>query len=137
MNCDASTSLAVARAACVPQVFISTGAGNKDILTFEVLGSIIEAMRPALRAGRYGPAVEQAVVDIGLALAGRAIPPKPAASGGWDDTIGFCIFGGAVAALIGYSAFVSRKERVRYQVGGRAARNCMTRHLLPPCAFRS
>ena len=53
------------------QVYISTGAGAQKPLTDAHLGGIISSMRKSLRAGDYDAAVEQAVVDIGLGLAGR------------------------------------------------------------------
>lgn len=99
------------------QVYVSTGAGAKDALSYETIGTIIENMRAPLRAEQYGPAVEQAVLEIGLALAGKEIPVQHSSKGfSWDEAVGFVIFGGGVVALIGYSAYTSRKERVRYSV---------------------
>ncbi|KAG2491015.1 hypothetical protein HYH03_010687 [Edaphochlamys debaryana] len=57
------------------QLYISTGAGSVSRLSYGVLGNIIEDVKPVLRAGRYDEAVERAVVDIGLALAGRPVEP--------------------------------------------------------------
>ncbi len=52
-----------------PQAFIHTGSGAQKKLTDNKIDGILAAMRPALRKGDYGGAVEQAVVDIGLRLA--------------------------------------------------------------------
>jgi hypothetical protein len=54
---------------CFVQVAIYAGIGAKDSLDGQRIQDIIEGMRPLLRAGRTGTAVEQAVVDIGIALA--------------------------------------------------------------------
>ncbi len=52
------------------QVAIYAGAGVKERLDEKRIGSIIGAMRPLLRAGKFDEALEGAVVDIGIALAG-------------------------------------------------------------------
>lgn len=53
------------------QAFISTGRGAREALPDSAAVGVVDAMRPLLRKGRYDEAVEQAVVDIGLGLAGR------------------------------------------------------------------
>lgn len=55
------------------QVFISTGAGSMRYLSDNSLVDIISNMKPKLREQDFDGALEQAVVDIGLGLAGR--PP--------------------------------------------------------------
>lgn len=78
------------------QVYISTGKGAAEALPNRHIASIINAMKPLLRKGAYDDAVEQAVVDIGLGLAGRG---KEDGEGGGVDwfVVGFF---GLVAALI-------------------------------------
>lgn len=69
--------------ACV-QVYISTGAGALGHLPNSKIQAILARMRPTLRAAEYDEAVEQAVVDIGLGLAGAGTPlfiPISAADG--------------------------------------------------------
>lgn len=79
------------------QVYISTGKGAAKEISDNSLSAIIEDMRPLLRAGQYADAVEQAVVDIGLGLAGR----KKEHGEGWD--IFPLLFMGGVAFFIGKS----------------------------------
>jgi uncharacterized membrane protein YgcG len=52
-------------------VYISTGAGALNQLPNDKVEAILSRMRPPLRAAEYDEAVEQAVVDIGLGLAGQ------------------------------------------------------------------
>ncbi len=68
---------------------------------------------------RYDEAVEGAVVDIGLALAGKAV--GGGGKGGWDDAIGFLIFAGVAGGLVFWSARGEARKRRRYQVGGGGA----------------
>jgi uncharacterized membrane protein YgcG len=56
------------------QVYISTGAGALNHLPDNKVEAILARMRPPLRAAEYDEAVEQAVVDIGLGLAGQGAP---------------------------------------------------------------
>ena len=55
----------------VVQVYISTGPGAVNQLPNGKVEAILSRMRPPLRAAEYDEAVEQAVVDIGLGLAGQ------------------------------------------------------------------
>jgi uncharacterized membrane protein YgcG len=78
------------------QVYISTGAGASGALDDAKLVGIIADMRPLLRKGEYDLAIEQAVVDIGLGLAGR----EPGHSEDWAS--GFDWIGmGFMAILLG------------------------------------
>ncbi len=56
--------------AVVVQVAIYAGAGSRGALDEKRIQEVIKSMRPLLQSGRYGQAVEGAVVDIGIALAG-------------------------------------------------------------------
>ena len=49
---------------------IFAGEGAKGALDGKRIQEVIGTMRPLLRSGRYGQAVEGAAVDIGIALAG-------------------------------------------------------------------
>ena len=73
---------------------------------------------------RYDDAVERAVVDIGLGLAGRDISgddDDDEGSGGWGDWVVFSIFAGALCAFGWVAAVSDGKKRRRYQVGGGAS----------------
>lgn len=52
------------------QVYISTGSGARKALSDAQASIIIDRMKPALRAGDYDQAVERAVREVGLTLAG-------------------------------------------------------------------
>lgn len=54
------------------QIYISTGKGAQEALSDARVASIIADIRSTLRAKDYDGAVERAVVDIGLGLAGAA-----------------------------------------------------------------
>ena len=56
-------------------MYISTGAGALNQLPNDKVEAILSRMRPPLRAAEYDEAVEQAVVDIGLGLAGQGAEP--------------------------------------------------------------
>lgn len=49
---------------------IFAGEGSKGALDGKRIQEVIGTMRPLLRSGRFGQAVEGAAVDIGIALAG-------------------------------------------------------------------
>lgn len=53
------------------QVYISVGEVSQRLLTPTAIDTIIEDMRPYLRAEDYGTALERAIVQIGLSLAGE------------------------------------------------------------------
>lgn len=94
------------------QIYISTGKGAKEALDYDSLGNIINDVKPLLKAARYDDAIERAVTDIGLALAGKNVRPKRQ---GWttDDFIGLFIFGGFFA-FIGLSIYQNHKQTRRY-----------------------
>ena len=79
----------------MPQVYIRTGRGAAQALPNAQVDEIIAGMRPLLRKQRYGAAVEQAVVDVGLALAGR-----PASGGGSGLDWFAVVFFGVVGAVV-------------------------------------
>lgn len=62
------------------QVYISTGVGAQQALSDNSLGSIINDMKRHLRSEQYSEAVELAVVEIGLGLAGK----MPSHGGEWE-----------------------------------------------------
>lgn len=92
------------------RVYISTGVGAAKHLHNSVLDIIIGNMKPLLKEGRYGKAVEQAVVEAGLALAGHR--PKDRSQAGTG--IIFVVFA-AFAGIVGWSAWTGYKQRKRYQ----------------------
>lgn len=66
------------------RVFISTGAGTKQVLTDKRTQQLTDAMRGPLRAGNYGVALSRAVDHIGIIVSGRAVPEAPNMDfGGW------------------------------------------------------
>eukprot|EP00191_Tetraselmis_sp_GSL018_P010159 CAMPEP_0177596786 /NCGR_PEP_ID=MMETSP0419_2-20121207/11325_1 /TAXON_ID=582737 /ORGANISM="Tetraselmis sp., Strain GSL018" /LENGTH=540 /DNA_ID=CAMNT_0019088835 /DNA_START=174 /DNA_END=1792 /DNA_ORIENTATION=- len=82
------------------QVYISTGAGVRKRLPDDVVGEIIDQMKPDLRAKRYGTAVAHAVEDIGNALANNF------GGGGAYDWVPFA----AALSAMGVFAFFSRRH---------------------------
>jgi hypothetical protein len=57
-------------------VYISTGKGVKDKLTDLIVLNIIEHMRPFLKKGNYGEAIESAVVEMDLVMQNKSIGPS-------------------------------------------------------------
>ncbi len=90
------------------QVYISTGVGAQKALSDNSLGDIITAMRPKLRAHSYDEAMEQAIIDLGLGLAGR-----PHSSGEWEWFP--IIFFGIIGFFILRSIWKSFSERRQYR----------------------
>ena len=64
------------------QVHILAGRQALEVAGTDKLNAVIADMRPQLRAGNIEAAVEQAVVDIGLVLAGAEVKPGRE-SGSW------------------------------------------------------
>ena len=62
------------------QVYISTSKAACQRLTDGRAATIINSMKPSLQRGDYDRAIQHAVVDVGLVLAGSA-PKHPAGSG--------------------------------------------------------
>ena len=75
------------------QVHILAGRQALEVAGTDKLNAVIADMRPQLRAGDVEAAVEQAVVDIGLVLAGAEVKPGHE-SGSWLPL-------GIVVAVIG------------------------------------
>ena len=90
------------------QVFISTGRGAQKALSDNSLVDIISSMRPKLRAQNYDEAVEEAVVDIGLGLAGK---PRSGHDWEWFPVIFF----GVIALMLLRSCWNSYKARRQYK----------------------
>ncbi|EFJ47425.1 hypothetical protein VOLCADRAFT_92125 [Volvox carteri f. nagariensis] len=97
------------------QIFISVGSGATSRLTYDGLGDIISDVRPSLKDRRYGEAVERAVVDIGLALAGRPVEPEGSEGRWWDELLGLGIFASIVGGFIFVAARTESRKRKRYQ----------------------
>lgn len=57
-------------------VFISRGAGLASKLTPSTLDQIISNMKPYLRKGDYGKALQGSVVEISLVLTGQSLPTR-------------------------------------------------------------
>lgn len=90
------------------QVYISTGQGAQKSLPDNSIGGIVGHMRGALRKGDYDAAVEEAVVDIGLGLAGR-----PPAGSEWEWFP--LIFFGAIGAFLLHSCWKGMRQRRQYR----------------------
>jgi len=54
-------------------MYISVGAGISKKMPKNVIQIVISHMRPSLRAGMYGDAIQRAVLEIGLVLSGKLI----------------------------------------------------------------
>jgi hypothetical protein len=97
------------------QVYISTGRGAEAAgLSPDALSRVMGNMKPALRDGRYGEAVLEAVHELGLLLAGSDVP-----SGGDGDGDGvgvFAFFASIVAAVWGWGWWSNRKREQRFKV---------------------
>ena len=63
-------------------MYISTGKAANQKLTDNYASTVISAMKPDLRRGKYDGAIQQAVVDIGLILAGSVPKDLPEDHGG-------------------------------------------------------
>lgn len=90
------------------QVYISTGAGALKALPDSKVQTILARMRPQLRAANYDRAVEQAVVDIGLGLAGADFDDDNGSS--WFDPVIVCILG-LIGGCFAVSWWNGRKKR--------------------------
>lgn len=100
------------------QVYVSTGAGSQPALPDAAAARVVDLMKPQLREGDFGGAVEQGVTDIGLALAGRGLP-EPEGGEGWN-WFGLLFFGG-IAAMLGGQGWKAWRRRRQYRdckVGG-------------------
>ena len=72
-------------------VFISHGGGLESKLTPSAIDQIIGNMKPHLRKGDYGKALQGSVVEIGLILTGQTFPTRgrsDATNHGNEDNIG-------------------------------------------------
>lgn len=92
------------------QVYISTGQGAQRAMPDDQAAVIIHRMKPSLRAGDYDIAVERAVREMGLALAGATFEEP-------HDWVG-TVFGVGVVVIILW-AFVGGVRYVFVGVGGR------------------
>ncbi|GFR48941.1 hypothetical protein Agub_g10948 [Astrephomene gubernaculifera] len=97
------------------QLYISTGAGADKRLTYDVLGDILDDVRPSLKNSKYDEAVERAVVDIGLALAGRPVEPEGEQTSGWEEVTSLGIFASVAGGLIWWASRMESRKRRRYQ----------------------
>lgn len=77
------------------QVFIFAGKHALEVAPEGRLKQVIDRMRPLLRAGDYDQALEQAVVDLGLVLAGGE-PQQEGEGSFWGLGIFLSIFAGIV-----------------------------------------
>ena len=107
------------------QAYISVGATAQQHLTPQRIQGILEGIKPQLRSGNYGSAVEAAVVEIGLTLAGKEPSggSKGGEKGGWrDKLLGLTPFG-LFAGLFGFVQLNGwRENRRRRNVTGHLRR---------------
>lgn len=82
----------------VLQVYIQAGKQAFRAVEKEKFRTVIARMRPLLREQKYDSAVEGAVIDLGLVLAGANL--QPADEG--NDVAGLAIFLGIFGAVIGF-----------------------------------
>lgn len=76
------------------QVYIQSGKAAAEELTQSQAHKVITAMKPKLRNGDMDGAIEQGVIDIGLALAGGSLPDPDEEGWDWGVIIFFAAFGG-------------------------------------------
>jgi hypothetical protein len=98
------------------QAYISTGSGAQEMLTDAKVQVILMRMGFHLRSGSYSIALEQATVDIGLALAGAPMGGDPAVSGGFTALIFVSVVGFFV-----WLAWRGNKEQRDVRCAGRPA----------------
>jgi hypothetical protein len=89
------------------------GTGVQAKVSDAALTAIINDMKPLLRTQEYSTAVEQAVVEIGLALVGKS----PQHSGDGDDSFVFWFFTAVVLAVCSCSFVSNWRKKTRFQVG--------------------
>eukprot|EP00201_Polytomella_parva_P007637 CAMPEP_0175065058 /NCGR_PEP_ID=MMETSP0052_2-20121109/15694_1 /TAXON_ID=51329 ORGANISM="Polytomella parva, Strain SAG 63-3" /NCGR_SAMPLE_ID=MMETSP0052_2 /ASSEMBLY_ACC=CAM_ASM_000194 /LENGTH=557 /DNA_ID=CAMNT_0016331511 /DNA_START=200 /DNA_END=1870 /DNA_ORIENTATION=+ len=90
------------------QIYVSRGKALKERLNDDALDSVFDRMRPMLKEKNYDSAIEGAVVDLGLLIAGKAPSGGGGAGsdGGDDSVLGFLIFGG----FFGFYLFISSRR---------------------------
>ena len=76
-------------------MFIYAGKHALQVAPEARLKLVVDRMRPLLKAGDYNTAVEQAVVDLGLILAG-AEPKEESESSHWGLGVFLSIFAGII-----------------------------------------
>jgi uncharacterized membrane protein YgcG len=89
------------------------GSGAASKVPDATVAAIIGSMRPRLQQHQLDEAVEGAVLDLGLALAGKELAP---AQGG-DAWLAW-LFVAVVAGVVCWSFASSWKQNRRYRVGG-------------------
>ena len=88
------------------QVYISTGVGAQKALSDNSLGDIIASMRPKLRAHNYDEAMEEAIIDLGLGLAGR---PRAKDEWEWFPILFFGVIGFFMLRSV-WKSFADRRQ---------------------------
>ncbi|MEW5310569.1 MAG: hypothetical protein WDW38_002355 [Sanguina aurantia] len=98
------------------QMYISTGTGVMGRLSSSVVDAIIVNARPLLRTNRFDAAVEGAVLDIGLALAGRLSPHEADGDDGEGagSILPLAVFIGIFSLAGSASFYRERKQRRRF-----------------------
>jgi len=84
-------------------VYISTGRQAASAAPSERLRVVVDNMKPLLREGDYNRALEQAVVDLGLVLAGG--DPGRGEGEGHGDLWGFGIFAAIFSSVVGFTGW--------------------------------
>ena len=85
------------------QVFIATGHEISKYASDESLAGVIDNMRLRLKNGAFSEAIEQAVIDIGLVLAGA--DPSPGHHEESRVDWGAMALIGIVASFFGFAAW--------------------------------
>ena len=86
-------------------VHISTGAGAKEKLTDLVIQSIIGRMRPYLKKGQYGKAIEASVIEMDMVMENKSIAPSF-----FEKYGSFLFFGGLIGGLLLYDWYKKNEE---------------------------
>eukprot|EP00602_Paraphysomonas_sp_CaronLab_P000286 CAMPEP_0185031548 /NCGR_PEP_ID=MMETSP1103-20130426/19080_1 /TAXON_ID=36769 /ORGANISM="Paraphysomonas bandaiensis, Strain Caron Lab Isolate" /LENGTH=499 /DNA_ID=CAMNT_0027567103 /DNA_START=78 /DNA_END=1577 /DNA_ORIENTATION=+ len=92
-------------------VFISRGNGLAGLLSKPILDTLIEHMKPYLRDGDYGGAIEAAIVEIDLIVHGKSHIPRQVETKSYEDMGVVVVLVLCVAGFAVISYRQSRHER--------------------------
>lgn len=109
-------------------IFISRGDGVANILTLDIIDSLIDHMKAPLRARKYGSAVELCVTEIDLVLSGKSSEIAAAYTPSFLDAYGdylLLIFFGVFAGSVALKAYWTNEKLRKLQRGTEAMKKLM------------
>ncbi|KAF8071290.1 hypothetical protein HT031_001373 [Scenedesmus sp. PABB004] len=95
------------------QVYISTGAGVKSVVSDARLAAVLDNIKPALKHKRYADAVLSAVQQVGQLCNG--LTPDSGGVDGEDGAGIFLFFCACIAAVVGWGWWSSRRSAARFK----------------------